>query len=82
MAATPNTNISWESFSSLIHARFSRDQHELRLRQMFHIRQTTTVSDYVDKFTNLVEQLAVYTPNPDPLAHTTRFIDGLRDDIR
>lgn len=49
---------------------------------MFHISQTTTVSDYVDRFTDLVEQLTAYTPNPDPLAHTTRFIDDLRDDIR
>lgn len=76
------TNISWESFCSLIEERFSRDQHELLLRQMNKIRQTSTVSDYVDRFTDLVEQLAAYTPHQDLVALTTRFIDGLRDDIR
>jgi hypothetical protein len=76
------SNISWEAFSALIHERFSRDQHELLIRQLFHIHQTTTVSNYVDRFTDLVEQLAAYTPNQDPIALTTSFIDGLRDDIR
>lgn len=61
---------------------FSRDQHELLLRQLFHIRQTSFVSEYVDKFTELVDQLKAYTTTPDHLYYTTRFIDGLRDDIR
>ena len=75
-------NISWESFSNLIHERFSRDQHELLLRQLFHIKHTSTVSDYIEKFTDLFEQLKAYNPNPDKLYFTTRFVDGLREDIR
>ena len=75
-------NISWESFAILIHERFSRDQHELLLHQLFHIKHTSTVSDYIEKFTNLYEQLKVYNPNPDKLYFTARFIDGLREDIR
>jgi len=75
-------NISWEAFSSLIHERFSRDQHELLLRQLFHITHTSSVSDYIEKFTDLYEQLKAYNPNPDKLYFTTRFIDGLREDIR
>ena len=75
-------NISWESFSSLILERFSRDQHELLLRQLFHIKHSTSVSDYIEKFTDLYEQLKAYNPNPDKLYFTTRFIDGLRPDIR
>jgi len=75
-------NISWESFSNLIHERFSRDQHELLLRQLFHIKHTSTVSDYIEKFTDLFEQLKAYNPNPDKLYFTTRFVDGLREDVR
>jgi hypothetical protein len=33
-------------------------------------------------FVDLIEQLSAYTPNPDHLSYTTRFVDGLRDDIR
>lgn len=40
------------------------------------------MSEYVDKFTSLVDQLKSYNPKPDLLSYTTRFIDGLRDDIR
>ncbi|CAD6254188.1 unnamed protein product [Miscanthus lutarioriparius] len=75
-------NISWESFSNLIHERFSHDQHELLLRQLFHIKHTSTVSDYIEKFTDLFEQLKAYNPNLDKLYFTTHFVDGLREDIR
>lgn len=66
----------------MIHEQFSRDQHELLLRQLFNIRQTGSVSEYVEKFTELIDQLKSYNPNPDLLAYTTRFVDGLREDIR
>ena len=76
------SSLDWTSFCSLLHERFSRDQHELLLRQLFNIRQTGSVSDYIDKFTELIDQLKSYNPNPDLLAYTTRFVDGLREDIR
>lgn len=40
------------------------------------------MSEYIEKFTDLFEQLKAYNPNPDKLYFTTRFIDGLREDIR
>jgi hypothetical protein len=49
--------LDWPSFYRLIRERFCRDQHELLIRQLFHIKQTTTVQDYVDRFVNLIEQL-------------------------
>lgn len=66
---------------TFLHQRFSRDQHELLIRQLYHIKQLSTVQDYIERFTELVEQLKAYT-TPDPLYYTTRFIDGLRYDIR
>jgi hypothetical protein len=68
----------WTKLCSMLHECFSRDQHELLLRQHFNIRQSSTVSDYVDKYQALIEQLKAYNPNPDLLSFTTRFIDGLR----
>lgn len=75
-------DLDWSGFCALIHERFSRDHHELLLRQMCNIRQTSSVSEYVDRFVELVDQLKSYNPNPDLLYFITRFIDGLRDDIR
>jgi len=62
--------------------RFGRNEHESPLRQLFHIKQTTSVVDYVDRFTQLVDQLVAYDTPGDSLFFTTRFIDGLRDDVR
>ena len=62
--------------------RFGKDQHELLVRQLFHIHQSATVQDYIDKFTGLVDQLIAYGFNTDPIYYAMRFVDGLRTDIR
>jgi hypothetical protein len=49
---------------------------------MFHIHQSSTVIDYVERFSTLFNQLKAYQPNPDLHYYTTRFVDGLRHDIR
>ena len=72
---------TWESFCQMLHERFDRDRHEHLLRQMFSIRQHTSVSAYVTAFSQLVDQLISYSPHADPLFYTQRFIDGLRSDI-
>jgi hypothetical protein len=38
--------------------------------------------DYIDKFCEFIDQLQAYSGVVDPLYYTTRFIDGLRDDIK
>lgn len=52
------------------------------IRKLFHIKQTSTVQDYVDRFSELVDLLVAYEHNIDPLYYTMRFIDDLRDDIK
>lgn len=46
---------TWEQFCALVRDRFDRDQHELLIRQLLHICQTSLVSDYVSRFTSLVD---------------------------
>lgn len=36
-------SMSWRQFCQAIHDRFGREQHELVIRKLFHIRQTSTV---------------------------------------
>ena len=78
----PSHQIPWTEFCSLLLERFARNQHGTLIRQMFHISQTTTVVDYVDRFSTLIDQLKAYTKNPDMHTYITRFVDGLRTDIR
>jgi hypothetical protein len=40
------------------------------------------VAEYIERFSTLVDQLTAYEAAHDPLYFTTRFVDGLRGDIR
>jgi hypothetical protein len=73
---------SWTEFCSMLHDRFGRDQHEALIRQLFHIRQSGTVTEYVEQFAGLVDQLAAYESGADPIYYAMRFVDGLREDIK
>lgn len=73
---------SWPEFTSLFLERFGRDQQELLLRQFFRLHQSGSVSEYVQQFSEIVDQLIANGHNTDPLYYTMRFVDGLREDIR
>jgi hypothetical protein len=60
---------------------FGKDHHELLLRQLFYIRQSGTVSEYVDKFSGLVDQLVAYGHNTDPLFYTV-YGDDIRSAVQ
>jgi hypothetical protein len=46
---------TWSEFCARIHDRFNRDQHEALIRQLFYIRQTSSVSEYVEQFLAMVD---------------------------
>ncbi|WVZ62778.1 hypothetical protein U9M48_012480 [Paspalum notatum var. saurae] len=69
-------------FCQMLLARFGRDQHELPVRQLFRMKQIGTVSEHIDKFAELVDQLHAYESHTDPLHYTMRFIEGLRPDLQ
>ena len=73
--------MQWSEFCQALHARFDRDQHEILLRKMNRIHQTSSVQDYVDRFAELVDQLKAYDSTAKALPHITRFIDGLHSEI-
>jgi hypothetical protein len=56
--------------------------YELLIRQLYKIKQTKSVQQYIDKFCELIDKLHAYSPTTDPLYYTTQFIDGLNDDIK
>lgn len=73
--------VSWHEFGLMIQERCGKDQHESLLRQLLHIHQVSSVVDYVEQFSQLVDQLNAYQPHVDSLYYTTKFIDGLKDDV-
>jgi hypothetical protein len=49
---------------------------------MNRIRQPSSVQDYVDRFSELVDQLKAYDSSARSLQHITHFMDGLFAEIR
>lgn len=74
--------ISWEEFIHMVSDRFGKDQHQVFLRQLFHIWQSGSVAAYIEEFSQLVDRLNAYQRISDPLYYTMKFVDGLRDDIK
>jgi hypothetical protein len=72
----------WVWFCSQLIERFGKDEHEVFIRHLFRISQTTTIKEYVDQFSALVDNLVSYGRHVDPLYFVQRFVDGLRDDTR
>jgi hypothetical protein len=66
--------LSWEEFCTLVHDRFGREQHETLIRQLFHIRQTTYVPEYVDQFHSLVDETSF---SGCPSVGSTRFFPSI-----
>jgi hypothetical protein len=64
---------SWQEFHAQIHDRFGREQHESLICHLFRIRQTTSVAEYVEQFSTLVDHLSAYEANANPLYYTMRF---------
>lgn len=64
----------------MILERFGKDQHEVLIRQLFSI--TGPVSESVERFSELIDQLSAYEAHTDPLYYTLKFLDVLKDEIR
>lgn len=74
--------LPWQHFCQLLLDRFGKDQHQLLIRQLFSIHQSGSVSEYIEQFSGLVDQLIAYSRNTDPIFYAMRFVDGLRGDIK
>jgi hypothetical protein len=74
--------MNWDAFVTAVYNRFDKDEHNHLLRHFFHIKQTTTVTDYVEQFSDLVHQLLAHDPSFPPTVITNQFMDGLKRYIR
>lgn len=61
--------------------RFSRDQHSMLVRHFYHIQQESTMGEYREQFDQLLHQLLAHESQLTPTMITSRFVDGLKDEI-
>lgn len=76
------SQMAWEHFCSLVCDQFERDGFNSLLRQLFNLRQTDSVSEYTSQFNDLVHFLLAHSSSWDPALFPSRFVDGLKDEIR
>ena len=62
--------------------RFDKDEHNHLLRTFFHIKQSTTVTEYIEQFSDILHQLLVHDPSLPSSIITNHFVDGLKKEIR
>ena len=62
--------------------RFDKDQYQLLLRQLDGLKQTGSVVEYQTAFEQLAHGILLYNPAFDDIYFVTRFIGGLKEEIR
>ena len=51
---------TWPDFCAQLLTRFAWDEHELLIRRLFQIRRSGPVTEHIDEFVALVDQLKAY----------------------
>lgn len=74
--------VTWNDLCDTVCAKFTRDRHQHLIRQYIHVRQTGSVTDYVEKFDSLMHQMLAYDCELKPVYFVTKFVEGLKDAIR
>jgi hypothetical protein len=74
--------VTWLQLCDTINKRFDWGQYQQLYRKSFRIRQTSSVTEYIEQFDILMHHMLAYKPDIDPTFFTTHFIDGLRKDLR
>lgn len=74
--------ITWVGLCELVCSRFSKDRQQALIRQWIHIKQEGSVADYVEKFDSLMHQLLAYDSSLLPVYFVTKFVEGLKSEIR
>lgn len=73
---------NWEAMHTAVCAHFDKDQYPLHMKQLENLRQTGSVADYQKSFDQLAHSILLYNPSYDDVFFVTRFLGGLKEEIR
>jgi len=74
--------MDWDLLCEYVMAKFDGDQYQILLSQFEQLRQSGSVADYQMEFEQLAHGLLLYNNNYDDIYFVTRFVSGLKEDIR
>jgi hypothetical protein len=74
--------MDWDHLCELVFAKYDKDQYQKQLRQLEQLKQTGSVTDYHAQFEKLAHGVLLYNPSYDHVYFVTRFLAGLKEEIR
>lgn len=74
--------LSWSALCNLVCGKFGRNEFQKLLRQLFHMKQMGSVVEYIQEFTEVMHALKAHTTAWDPELLPSRFVDGLKEEIK
>ena len=63
-------------------AKYDKDQYQRQLKALETLRQIGSVADYQAQFEKLAHGILLYNPSYDHVYFVTRFLLGLKEEIR
>lgn len=72
----------WTQLCELVFQKYDKDQYQQSLRQLDLWKQTGSVSKYHCQFEKLAHGILLYNPAYDDVYFVTRFLTGLKEEIR
>lgn len=73
---------NWEQFKEAVVTEFEGNIQRDKMRELLILKQTSSVEEYRRKFDEIVYQLRLYDHNIGGLMLVTRFVLGLKEDLR
>ncbi|WVZ79457.1 hypothetical protein U9M48_027033 [Paspalum notatum var. saurae] len=74
--------LDWTQFCSAVFEKFDKDQYQNQLRQLENLSQQGSVSEYQEQFERLAHGILLYNSSYDDTYFVTRFLGGLKEEIR
>lgn len=72
----------WKQLCDMVMKKYDKDQYQILLRHLDALKQTASVKEYQDEFEQLPHGVLLYNLAIDDTFFVTRFVSGLREDIR
>ncbi|XP_037416836.1 uncharacterized protein LOC119279846 [Triticum dicoccoides] len=69
-------------FAAAIYTQFGREEFQNLLCQFNRLKQTGTIVEYVEQFTQIMHHLLAHHTSWDPAFFVTQFMEGLQHEIR
>lgn len=73
---------SWHALQEAVCNHFDKDMYPLQMKQLESLRQTGSVQEYHQRFEQLAHNILLYNPSYDDVYFVTKFLSGLKEEIR